>query len=164
MAGLKRIPVLGNQVDKLPTASAQQLIGQAQLALRLLDWLLTELDFFVQIDEVRSWVWDVANDYRVTVTALDGTTSELPAHAALVMHLAGADISGPCVQAFGWTPARATVAVAGLDVGHFRVARESYVNGHLDTVELSSPASRVEWSTGIEPGDSELVGPDLSTG
>ena len=57
MAGLKRIPVLGNQVDKLLTASAQQLIGQAQLALKLLDWLLTELDFFVQIDEVRSWFW-----------------------------------------------------------------------------------------------------------
>ena len=32
MAGLKRIPVLGNQVDELLTASAQQLIGQAQLA------------------------------------------------------------------------------------------------------------------------------------
>ena len=97
--------MLGNQVDELLTASAQQLIGQAQLALKLLDWLLIALDFFVEIDEVRSWVWDVANEYRVTVTAADGTTSELPAYAALVMHLAGADISGPCVKAFGWTDA-----------------------------------------------------------
>ena len=163
---LKRIPFLGGKVDDIVGGSAAYMQAHVKSTITVLSLILSGLDFFGEDDNViKDAFFNALNSTEVDVQREDGTIETVWAPAALILVVGSAEIidNGLCKNWAGWEPAKATVSATGSRTGQMKVTDEQNVNGYLNNIDIYSPGS-VEWTSSVETGDIELVGPDLYTG